>query len=403
MAFDLENFMEAEKFTETKRQRIREFAKHSISFYKETGEHIPHPFDKENLLAVLMGMERYIIDSNLPGSVSDAKKPGNKNKAFILGQTFTDEHESLKDALLRSPVDNSNNNLFAFGFVGDEIRWLPTPCLMLYRLDSYLQITMNAKGLREESRSPAKRMLDDPEFIASERKDMADVLHFKGIILKEILRWPDITCLPPVEFNERKRAQLIEIIRSKAPSCFTNYLNANYVASLCYAALLLESDKIGVKTRNEFCQQNRRNVFGDTRLIQNALWLKARILSNDRAVTRMVEYLGRAALGLDPFVEVRLAFDGEKTARHGRVAVAAKLGAVDLVAADLGGREPDRNTQAGNGVLTDAHGDDFQRVNHVLRLQNFFRICCAASEKLRCRGKGRPGRAGNQPAPVEYE
>jgi hypothetical protein len=49
---------------------------------------------------------------------------------------------------------------------------------------------------------------------------------------------------------------------------------------------------IGVKTRDEFCDPNRRNVFGDTRLIQNALWLKARILSNDGAVKRMVEYLG---------------------------------------------------------------------------------------------------------------
>lgn len=288
MAFDLENYMEAEKLPETERQRIRDFAKHSISFYKETGEHIPHPFDKENLLAVLMRMECYIIDSNLPGSVSDATKPENKNKAFILGQTFTDERENLEDALLGSRVDNSNNNLFAFGFVGDEIRWLPTPCLMLYRLDSYLQITMNAKGLREESRPRVKRMLDDPEFIESERKDMADVLHFKEIILKEILRWPDITCLPPVKFNGRKKAQLIEIIRSKAPSCFTNYSNAAYVASLCYAALLLEPDKIGVKTRNEFCKPNRRHVFGDTRLIQNALWLKARILSNDGAVSPFI-------------------------------------------------------------------------------------------------------------------
>jgi hypothetical protein len=305
MASLLESYMEAEKLPETTRQLLREQAQHSVSCYGLNGQYLQNGFDKENLLAVLVRMERYIIDSNLLGSVCDAKEPKNRDKAFILGQTAEEETDNLEALLFGQNVDNSNNNLFIFGLVGPDASGLPAPYLTIDRLDSHHQRIFNTKGLQKESRQRVKRMLDDMEFIERERKGMADVLHFKEIILKEILRWPDITRLPPIEFNECKKVQLIEMIRAKAPSCFTNYSNAVCVASLCYAALLLEPDKIGVKTRNEFCEPNRRNVFGDTRLIQNALWLNARILSNDGAVTRMVEYLGLSEVtvaNLLPFI-----------------------------------------------------------------------------------------------------
>ena len=63
------------------------------------------------------------------------------------------------------------------------------------------------------------------------------------------------------------------------------------IAGLCYAALLLERDDIGKKTRSEFSAPNRRNLLGDVLLFRDALWFKARILSNDRAVARMAEYV----------------------------------------------------------------------------------------------------------------
>jgi hypothetical protein len=52
----------------------------------------------------------------------------------------------------------------------------------------------------------------------------------------------------------------------------------------------LELDDVGNKTRQEFNETDRPNVFGDIRLFQNALWLKSRIISNDAAVRRMAEY-----------------------------------------------------------------------------------------------------------------
>jgi hypothetical protein len=230
--------------------------------------------------------------------VSEAKRPENRNKAFILGQTFTDERENLKDTLFGPKADNSNNNLFTFGYVGEgKMRHLPTPCLVIHRLDVYYRPMMDEKRLQSTSRSSTKGIKQDADLIERERDHFDYVSDLKNRILNDILHWPDVTSLPPAEFTERKKAQLIQIIRSKASGCSLHYWNAVEVSSLCYAALLLEPDGIGQKTREEFSFQDaagkpKRNVFGDTRLIQNAFWLNARILSNDHAVRRMVEYLG---------------------------------------------------------------------------------------------------------------
>jgi hypothetical protein len=154
---------------------------------------------------------------------------------------------------------------------------------------------MDENRLLAASSSPPKR-LKNADLIEWEQNHFNNVSDLKNRILNDILRLPDVTSLPPVEFTD-KWTQLIQVIRAKASSCFLHYWNAAKVSEFCYAALLLEPDGVGKKTREEFSSQDeasnpKRNVFGDTRLIQNALWLNARILSNDRAVMRMVEYLG---------------------------------------------------------------------------------------------------------------
>jgi hypothetical protein len=295
---ELEVWMDLKGVSEGERPQFREFANHSESCYTENGRYLKNLIDKEDLLSVLMRMERYLVDSNLPGLVGEAKKSGNRNKAFILGQTFTDERENLKDTLFGPKADNSNNNLFTFGYIGrNKIQHLPTPCLVIHRLDVYYRAMMDETRLKAASRSPARRTKQDTDFIEREQDHFDYVSDFKNHILSDILHWPDVTSLPPVEFTERKKARLIQIIRSKASGCFSHYWNAVEVSSLCYATLVLEPDGVGKKTCEEFIFRDeagnpKRNVFGDTRLIQNALWLNAHILSNDGAVKRMVEYLG---------------------------------------------------------------------------------------------------------------
>jgi hypothetical protein len=289
MMFVLEDYMEEAKLSEADRELLRKQALHSISCYGVNGEHLGSDSDREDLLVVLMGMQRFVLDTNSLSSLGDASLPVNRNKAFILGQTLAEEVENLQELLFGHKLDNSNNNLFAFGLVGPKVSGLPVPYLTLDRLDSHYRIVFDAKRLREESRERGKRT--DAEFIQREWAHTANVEGLKHDICSEILRWPDIADLPPPQYTERKKSQLVQIIRSGAVACCRDWWNAVRVASLCYAALLLEQDQVGKKTRKEFCDPARRNVFGDTRLVADALWLNARILSKDAAVKRMAGYL----------------------------------------------------------------------------------------------------------------
>ena len=230
---ELEAWMDAKGVSEAERHQFRKFAKHSICCYTEEGNYLKSPLDREALLPLLMQMERCLVDSNLPGVVGEAKKTESRTKAFILGQTFTDERENLKNTLFGPKADNSNNNLFTFGYVGkDKVSWLPTPCLVLQRLDVYCRDTMDENRLKTESRSPAKRIKDEAVFRQREEDHLAYVCDMKHRILNNILHWSDVTSLPPIEFTEQKKSQLIEIIRSKAPHCFLNYWKAVEVS--CY-------------------------------------------------------------------------------------------------------------------------------------------------------------------------
>jgi len=282
VALNLESFMESKGLTETERQLLHEQAKHSVSCYGVNGEHLKNDFDKEDLLAVIMQMERYMIDSNVAWE-GEVIKPANRNKAFIIGGTIADEKENLESVLFSKKVDISNNNIFGFGMNNLKGK----PYLMIDRFDEYYRKIFDEGKLRQESRPRATRA--DMEFLEMEREHMANVLDLKQRILA-ILNLPDVANLPSVDETERKKTKIIQSVRSKAPSCFKDYWKAVEVASYCYAALLLERDEVGKKTRNEFSDQ-KRNVFGDTLLVQNALWLNSRILSNDKAVGRIVEYL----------------------------------------------------------------------------------------------------------------
>lgn len=289
MPLTLEDYMKAEKLPEKARRLLRKQADHSVSCYGLNGEHLPNDFDKEDLLTIMMRMERFLLDTNSLEVLRDAKRPENQNKAFILGQTVEEEVENLEALLFGRNVDNSNNNIFDFGFVGPEKSGLHHPYLILNRLDLHYRLTFDDKRLKRESRTRKERT--EREFFEREREHMANVLDLKQAILGQILRWPDIANLPPVEFTERKKSQLVRIIRVMAGDAHKNYDTAVHVASLCYATLLLEQDDVGKKTRAEFSDPLRRNVFGDTRLIAEALWLNAHVLSKDIAVKRMAQYV----------------------------------------------------------------------------------------------------------------
>jgi hypothetical protein len=202
------------------RQLLREQMKHSVSCYGLNGEHFKNAFDKENLLAVLLRMERYMPDSNSLNSIAQAEKSENRNKAFIIGQTVTDEADNLEALLFSRNVGISNKNLFEFGHVGPKVSQLPARFLIINRLDPYYRITFDAKRLRVESRERAKRT--DADFLERKHERMANVRDLKQRILDEVLGLPHILPLPSFQFVEQTKSRLIETIRENAPNCFKN-------------------------------------------------------------------------------------------------------------------------------------------------------------------------------------
>src|SRR5438132_234533 len=111
MALNLQTYMES--LPENSRVRLHEQMKHSVSWFIPEGQHLANPYEIENLLDVLMGRERYVVDTNSHWRM-ESKKPENRNKAFILGRTVIEEEENLKSVF---SVDAPGNNLFAFELV----------------------------------------------------------------------------------------------------------------------------------------------------------------------------------------------------------------------------------------------------------------------------------------------
>lgn len=273
------------------RQFLQHYAPWPISFHTFKGGRVKPTFGKKNLLDVILRRERFVCDSNSAWK-DEAGKTYNQSKVFIVPHTALDEPEDIHGNLFGKKVDFRNENIFFFTAAPHQ----GGLCLAIENYNSDFLKRFSAEKLKQASRERMNKT--DPQYLESERELLAQVRMEKENILS-FLNVPNIENLPSVNDSEQIKSGIIQHIRSVGPKCFMDYRNAMNVAGLCYAALLLEQDDVGKKTRNEFSDPNRRNLFGDTLLFRDALWFNARILSNDRAIMRMAEY---AAL---PEIKVR--------------------------------------------------------------------------------------------------
>ena len=145
------------------------------------------------------------------------------------------------------------------------------------------------KEFDEERLSNAARGLKDAKRLEYERRRLESIRAEKDVI-RSIIGVTNIASLPAPRELQGQRADLLAFIRAGVPACVNNYLKAVDIARHCYALLLIE--KIAI--RNEFAWPvpDYDNVFGDTAAIQNALFLEAAILSEDKPLRRMARYAG---------------------------------------------------------------------------------------------------------------
>ena len=253
-----------------------------ISFHTFTGEQLQPSFGKDNLLDLILQRERFVCDSNSFWK-EEATKLSNQSKAFIIPFTTLDEADDIRGNLFGKKVNADNGNIFFFSTIPIEAGL----GLAIERYDSEF-IKRFPDKFRQASQE--RLMKTDAKYLEVERERIAQVQRQKENILSS-LKMVEPVSLPPVEFAEREKLDRIKYIRSVSGRCFRDYSLSMNIVGLCCSALLLEQDDVGKKTRDDFNTPKKRNLFGDTLLVRDALWLNARILSSDRGVERIAAYV----------------------------------------------------------------------------------------------------------------
>jgi len=254
---------------------------HSFSLYSLTGEMVSHPFCRKDLFGVITGMERYVVDNSSDWK-KESRQPQNASKAFIVGRTVSDETENLKSVFHSDKVDVSNNNIFSFGLnnmlYGKTLVWIE-------RVDKAFLSVIDAEKLQEETKPFAERT--DERFTEWRKERFAGIERTKRKIFG-ILDVDDIVKLAPRSELSELEMRLTDYIRTNSARCFRHWINSAMVAECCYALLLIQDRQI----RNEFAKPDYLNVLGDTMLVHNALFFRAKIFSGDFAPKKMASYIG---------------------------------------------------------------------------------------------------------------
>jgi hypothetical protein len=260
--------------------KLREQLKHSVSHCTLDGRLWLNPNQSENLFDVVSRMRRFIVDSN-----SDwkrlSRKSANRNVAFIVGRTVETEEDNLSGVFFSHKVDLTNNNLFGFGLqvLGDHL------LVCLHRIDPAFRLIFDQEKLDRESRPRKQRT--EPEFLDRQAREQEAIDAEKREILL-VLGVRHITELPDRKNLVEQERRLLTAIQSASPLAYYNWEISVLSARQCYALMLIQKRRM----RHEFGLPDYRNVFGDVTLVQNALFMRSGILSNDDAPRRMLGYTG---------------------------------------------------------------------------------------------------------------
>jgi hypothetical protein len=248
---DYKRYMDS--LPETHRRAIQQ---HRVSFCALSGLLIPHPEERENQFEVVARMERYIVDTNSNWK-AEAAKPGNRERAFIVGKTVTDEQEDLKGLLFGPKVNMRNDNIFVLGV--NSLVEGAEPIIFLERLDQHYRGVFDEERLSADSKPrEEKERLRDTRFLEYQGESVKGVESERKAILWLLGQLNDVSELPPPKALEKHRAAFRAFIQDEAPRCAGEFLKGALVARYSYALLLME--KLNIRT--EFADEAYLNVLG---------------------------------------------------------------------------------------------------------------------------------------------
>jgi len=263
------------------RQALEKCVEHSFTIMTFQGEVFCHPLRPENLFDEVWNKNHYVVDRNVPWA-KIAAKPENLDKAFILGKTMSDEEPNTKALLFSPKVKSENNNLFVLGLIDLNQRRV----IILERIDKEYRSVFDPKSLSASSSESGRKT--DAKMVQWEYDRKRTIEHERRQVL-DLLGVKTISDLPPPEHSVELMKKLVAFIKSNARRCLFNWELSAYVARHSYALLLAEHFP---KIHEEIAEREYWNVFGDTQILKDALFLEAGILSGDKALARMGGYCG---------------------------------------------------------------------------------------------------------------
>ena len=198
-----------------------------------------------------------------------------RQRWYILIRPWVVHFESTDD---RKP--KVRDNVFRFGLQGptkdDIASGIDMVRLILAKQDPFASQVMNMEGMRAFTKvtteSDLKRLHDlKSEFLERIGVTSQGELHdFTG--------------------TRANDTRLADSLTSMLPMCFQDFATSAEAADLAYSRLLLTKGEEGRKARTDFSALDKVNLFGDSLLIQNALFLNADILSLDKGVKKMAGF-----------------------------------------------------------------------------------------------------------------
>jgi hypothetical protein len=273
------------------RERILKILEHSCSMYDFSGNHLPHPYEKENLLEEIRKRDTYVVDTN-----SEWKKEckNHLDKAFIITPALSREQENTKELIL-DEARCKLGNIFSVGIIANP------GYVLIDRIDQHFQHAFDNAKLTQASKGKgpivANQKAEHQRQIEHEKEQIRFQVGLELLfsvnsgqppVSKAFWNSGNACDLPPPDQMQYATDRLKANINRRSPDCKYNVNKSKTVVEMCHRTLLLEDNRI----RSEFDDPKKENVFGDMYILFAAIYLGANIMTKDIRLIRMAGYAG---------------------------------------------------------------------------------------------------------------
>ena len=191
------------------REQTLKALEHSCSMYDALGNHLPHDYEKENLLEVIGRRDAYAIDNS-----SEWRKqcllPENRDKAFIISPSLARENPNTKDLILDKPRCHFGN-LFSLGILPKLGGGF---CILVDRIDEHFIYTFDIAKLSEASKGKGPT-------VAQQKAEIWKIIENEKREIRPLIEAHRAADLPTPEQISVKKETFKSEIKRLAPSVST--------------------------------------------------------------------------------------------------------------------------------------------------------------------------------------